>query len=205
MKTIWPAITLVLGLQIAFRSTTSGQGTFTYDQQSSTEAFPGETGSIIQQSQPIGQSFTPGFSEVGFVRLRLADVGFTSLGATLFINLRSDSITGAVLSASAPVDIPNGFGLSTNGYVNFFFTNAIPVTAGLTYFFQPIVQIGDPVQLGGHNGFGYAGGMAYVLGAPITPNDFWFREGTYNVPEPSSVSLVLIGFGALIHRRKRFV
>ncbi len=66
------------------------QGTFLYDQQSSTNETPTSGGAqpVIQQSTPIGQSFTPAFSAVGFVRLKLYDVNPNNgLGATLYVNL----------------------------------------------------------------------------------------------------------------------
>ena len=45
-----------------------GQGTMIYDQQSATNrSFSG--GSPFQEEQPIGQSFTPALSSVGFVEM----------------------------------------------------------------------------------------------------------------------------------------
>src|SRR5438876_9222847 len=92
------------------------QGTFIYDQQSSTNehSLP-DLYTLITQNQPIGQSFTPGLQSVRFVKLWISDA--TGLEGTLYVNLRGDSITGAVLSASAPVMLPSNFG----GPVTFLF------------------------------------------------------------------------------------
>ncbi|MGI8967287.1 MAG: hypothetical protein ACR2H1_14545, partial [Limisphaerales bacterium] len=49
------------------------QGTFIYDQQSSTnENEPGGNGTI-QNLSPLGQSFTPMMTSIGFIRLQFAD------------------------------------------------------------------------------------------------------------------------------------
>jgi hypothetical protein len=53
-------------------------GTFIYDQQSSTEANLGEAAVVIQSSQPVGQSFTPSLSSVGFIR-RTVDASVNGL------------------------------------------------------------------------------------------------------------------------------
>src|SRR5437764_1369181 len=98
-----------------------GQGTFIYDQQSSTDEFvpPFGAGTIIQQFSSYGQSFTPALTSVGFIRLKLYDGSLTDgLGATFYVNLRSNSISGPVLGFSTGVLMTNGFA----GPVNFYFT-----------------------------------------------------------------------------------
>src|SRR5688572_19543107 len=96
----------------------SAQGTYVYDQQSSTEAYLGEAAVVIQSSQPIGQSFTPSLSGVGFIRLYLVDATANGLGATVFLNLRTESITGPVLGFTSSVSMPDSFA----GSVDFFFS-----------------------------------------------------------------------------------
>jgi hypothetical protein len=176
------------------------QGTFQYDQQSSIEGLPGETSFVIQTSQPLGQSFTPSLSTVGFVRLRLADGSFDGLGATVHVNLLENSITGNILAASGSFSMPDGFGIGFNRYVDFFFASPISVTPGVSYFFQPVVDSGGPWSVGAHNGFGYSGGTAFVQGQPAGSDDLWFREGIV-VPEPGTWALLLLGLGALAWRR----
>src|ERR1044071_3215772 len=84
-----------------------GQGTFVYDQQSSTEAFfPGDA--VIQVDQP-GQSFTPGLSAIDFIRLYLGDNNpGNALGATVRIDLRTNSISGPVIASTDPVFMADG-------------------------------------------------------------------------------------------------
>ena len=106
-----------------------GQGTFVYDQQSSDESHYME-GSAGLGLQP-GQSFTPALPSVGFIRLYLYDGFRNGLSGTLNVNLRSDSITGPVLSSAIPVTLPDGFA----GTVDFLFSTPVSVTPGeLTFF-----------------------------------------------------------------------
>jgi hypothetical protein len=172
------------------------QGAFVYDQQSSDES--NISGLIsIQPFQPMGQSFTPTLPSVEFVRLALQDINFgNALGATLYVNLRSGSITGAVLAASSPVFMPDSF----FGVTNFFFSPGASLTPGTTYYLQPVVQSGDVWGVAAYNGYNYTGGTEFLQGAPFGNNDLWFREGV--VPEPSSLSLVLLGVGAFVYRRR---
>jgi hypothetical protein len=179
------------------------QGSFVYDQQSAVEGNPGEGGLNIQAFQPLGQSFTPALSSVGFVRLRLTDplVG-NSLGSTIYVNLRVDSITGSIMGSTAPVSIPDGFGIGGDGYVSFLFSTPLTVTPGVLYYFQPVVQSGDPTSIGFGNGFGYPGGMFFFQGQPSPSSDLWFREGII-VPEPGTWALLLLGSWAICWRRAR--
>ena len=117
-----------------------GQGTIVYDQQSSIEGNNGEGAYDIQSNQPMGQSFTPAFSSVGFIRLRLLDGNFGGGGASVYVNLREDSIAGNILASSLQVSMPDGF----TGFADFFFSTPVTVNAATTYFFQPVIQSGDP-------------------------------------------------------------
>src|SRR5882672_1048303 len=81
-------LTLMLAGLVAY-----GQDTFTYDQQSSNETTNGGKTMAIQANEPIGQSFTAALSSVGFIRLFLSDNAFDSVGATVYVNLRTNSIT----------------------------------------------------------------------------------------------------------------
>ncbi|MGH7952619.1 MAG: PEP-CTERM sorting domain-containing protein [Limisphaerales bacterium] len=190
-----------------------GQGTLIYDQQSaSSDVYGGESPSIIQNNEPLGQSFTPTLSSIGFIRLETED-GFylNSIGATLSVNLWAGSIegSGTLLGSTIPVFLPGGFGFlpggsGTGGFTNFFFSTPIVVTPGETYYFQPVVQSGDRWAIfPSFNYPPYSGGTAYYNGVASPARDLWFREGTYIVPEPSSSWLVLLGSGVLIYVRKR--
>src|SRR5439155_560828 len=98
--------------------------TYAYDQQSATESTGGGFSTIIQSNQPIGQSFTPTFSSVGFIRLATRDPFFNGVDATPSVNLLSGSIVGPVLGTADPVSLPDTFA----GYVDFIFPTPVSVT-----------------------------------------------------------------------------
>jgi len=187
MKTQFLLIPVILALT-ARCACGQGTTTFTYDQQSADESHMMDLGFIIQSNQPAGQSFTPLLASVGFVRLHVISGQNSSSASTLYVNLRSDSITGAVLAVTAPLHLTGIFADT----VNFFFTNAVPVNAGTTYFFQPVVVTADTGIQTFYGAYNYPGGAMFLNGAAISAGDLWFREGTYDiVPEPSTFSLIL--------------
>src|SRR5262245_18890354 len=111
--------------------TANAQGAFIYDQQSATEATAGGGAAFIQRLQPFGQSFTPTLPSVGFIRLLLSDAGVNGLSSVVYVNLRSNSITGPVLGSTEPVFLPDGFGVfGSSPYTNFFFATPVPVNPG---------------------------------------------------------------------------
>jgi len=177
------------------------QGTFVYDQQSvPNDTTGGEGAPIIQANGPVGQSFTPLLPGVGFVRLFLGDSSRNGIGATILLNLRSDSMTGPILSSSQPVFMADGFA----GLTNFFFPTEVPVSPGTTYIFELVVQSGDKWVVVDDPNFNYPGGTAFGQGLPALPFDLWFREGII-IPEPSSLVLALSGlacFAVLIRRHQ---
>ncbi len=179
-----------------------GQGTFVYDQQSSDESNYQEGGADIQQNQPIGQSFTPSLSTVGFVRLFIYNgLLLDTTPADVVVNLRSTSITGPVLGVSATVTIPGGslFG----GPIDFVFAAPVSVTPGVSYYFQPVVLNNSNLGLSRSLLYNYPNGSAYIGGVTDSTSDLWFREGIV-VPEPSSLILLFVGgsLAAWYHRRK---
>jgi hypothetical protein len=201
-----PFLTYFFTLLMSVGFLACGQGTFIYDQQSADESAGGGGAQGIQAYQPIGQSFKPALSLVGFVRLQLFDVNSgNSNGATVHVNLRSNSVTGPVLASTDAVFMPDGFGVGNGnrGYTNFLFSTPAPVTPGVTYYLQPVVQSGDAWAIVSYN-YGYPGGSIFLQGATIPGIDLWFREGIV-VPEPSSGLLFLFGSGAVAwrHRRRR--
>ena len=174
-----------------------GQGTMIYDQQSATNqgVAGGDAGFPIQEQQPMGQSFTPALSSVGFVQLKFTDGNpGNGLGATVYVNLLANSISGTVLGSTAPVFMPDGvFEVATS----FLFSSAVPVVPGTTYYLQPVVASGDaPWDAVGGN-YDYSGGTLYISGTPNSSGyDLWFREGDI-VPEPPSGLLVLLGVAGI--------
>src|SRR5689334_20779505 len=163
-----PAI-LISGVALA-------QGTFQYDQRSWPVPIAANVLQYLQPNQLVGQSFTPSLSSVGFVQLELFDGHPNNgLGATLYVNLRSNSITGPILSSSDPVflpDTPTGGGLT-----NFLFPGGASVIPGTTYFFEILVQSGDLWLVNSLGANDYSAGTAFLQGAAQPLEDFWFREG----------------------------
>ena len=134
-----------------------GQGTVIYDQQSAVEGASSESGGIITTSQPFGQSFTPTFSSVGFIRLWVSDLaGGNGIGSTVSVNLRAGSITGPILTSTDPVFLPDAFGNGpgNRGYPDFFFSTPATVTPGATYYFQPVLLSGDALLVFGDSTYG---------------------------------------------------
>jgi hypothetical protein len=176
-----------------------GQGTFIYDQSSATNRSV-SGGVAIQEEQPVGQSFTPALSSVGFVQLEFLDANpGNGLGATVYVNLRADSITGTILGSTDPVAMPDRF---YYGITNFFFSTPVAVSPGTVYFLQPVVQSGDSQWAVADGPYNYPGGTGFEYGQP-DPNGFdeWFREGVLT-PEPSSGLLILAGFGGMFIARR---
>lgn len=188
----------------------NAQGTFLFDQQSSTDetAPPFGSGLLLpyQTSLPgDGQSFSPTLTSVGFIRLMFDDATpGDGLGASVFVNIRSGSITGSIIGVSGSVSMLDGF----RGPMTFTFGSGVPVVPNTSYFFEPVeIPSGPPnfangpwnVAVGQYN---YSGGTAFLNGTANGAQDFWFREGVV-VPEPSSVALLLAGAALFVVRRKR--
>jgi hypothetical protein len=176
------------------------QGTmYVYDQQSSTDEtpFPGDGGDMRQIAGPWGQSFTPSLSSIDFIRLKFADGNTSDAGgATVYLNLHADSLTGAVLGSTAAVTMPSNFA----GTTTFLFPTSIALTPGTTHYFEPILVPGQGSWLINGGEYGYPGGSIFANGLPALGSDLWFREGVI-VPEPSSVSLILLA-GTLLYLRR---
>lgn len=191
MKTKFSTALLLLATLLAH-----SQGTFIYDQQSTN--FVEGSADLYQPAQPMGQSFTPAFSSIAFVRLYLIDVGNLAEGATVFVNLRADSITGANLGSSSLVPLPNNY----FGFTDFLFSVPVAVTPGVTYYFQPVIQSGDNFASAVTDG-SYVGGTGFSQGVPVSGANLWFQEGIVIVPEPSPSLLALLGSGAWLFLRRQ--
>lgn len=195
-KTFWFS---VIG-SVALSSSAQAQGTFVFDQQSSTvETAPSGIFEQFQIRQPFGQSFMPTLSSIDFVRLYVGDYIFPNgPGAQIYVNLLSDSITGSVMATSSTIFMPGSF----SGYTNFVFPGSVALTPGTTYYLEPVALSGNPnTQI--LASFTYLNGTLYSSGTAQNAQ-LWFREGIV-VPEPSTVALVAIGLMALPtckHRRQ---
>jgi hypothetical protein len=176
-----PSLKIFIVLLVVLGVTdTRGQLSFSYDQQSATNAVS-HYGYLIQAMYPMGQSFTPSLPAIDFVQLQLSDAWqpHDGLGATMFVNLRSGSITGAVLASSSPVVMPDGF---VDGITNFMFPSTVSLTAGSTYYIEPILQATTEPWYIKADYYYYPGGSAFLRGNPIDL-DLWLREGVA-IPEP---------------------
>jgi hypothetical protein len=179
-----------------------GQGTLVYDQQSATNRSFNGYGAPFGVEQPFGQAFTPALSSVGFVQLELDDpYPGDGIGATVYVNLWADSLaTGTLVDSTAPVAMPDRFFL---GITNFVFARPVPVTAGTTYYLQPVVQSGDNSWAIIAGDFAYPSGTLFINGHPdVNGFKLWFREGTY-VPEPSSTWLFALAASTFCAARFR--
>ena len=177
------------------------QGTFQYDQRSWPVPIPANVLEYIQPNEPIGQFFTPSLSFVGFVQLELFDAHPNNgLGATVYINLRSNSINGPILASTDPVflpDTPIG-----GGVTNFLFPSAAAVVPGTTYFFEIALQSGDLWLINSLGANDYSAGTEFLQGAAQPLEDFWFREGVV-IPEPSTTALLLVAGALFCVQRKK--
>lgn len=172
-----------------------------YDQQSTNP--PSILGDYlnIQEDSPLTQSFIPSLSAIGFVQFEFWDMPNNgNNGATVYAKLwtgSSDPRFGAtLLGSTAPIYMPDGFGSVFAGVTNFYFSTPIALTAGQTYYLQPVVLSGDdPWDIWAPSDT-YPNGQLFESGAGFS-KDLWFREGV--VPEPSTLALVglssLLAFG----------
>jgi len=179
----------VAALTLAARS----QDYFLIDQQSADESSPTESGSPLGLGTRMLQSFTPAFSSIDFVRLKLATaVGGPGLPAYVDVRLWSAWPSGRQLAMTELETIPDGF----DGYVVFRFQTPVPLTPGTTYFINANRQGEQEVFWASDSRLGYPGGMGYSGGTARPQWDFWFQEGIV-VPEPTTTALLFVGLGAL--------
>jgi hypothetical protein len=176
------------------------QGTLVIDQQA-----PLAMGSTaIQGTEPLGQSFTPSLSAVGYIQLALADANpGNSLGATVTVDLRAGSITGTILGTATPVTMPDGFAATVpfNNPPTFYFATPVTVTPGTMYFFDVNVLSGDTWKVAEGPGTYYANGTGFSYGVANSSFNLTFAEGVV-VPEPPAAWLALAGGGMFLGLRR---
>lgn len=180
-------------------TTCPGQGYFSYDQQSSVDqSFVPGGGSILGLA-PYGQSFTPLSSTMNFIRLGVYDkVPNNGLGATLYLNLRTDSIGGSIIASSQSILLGNGY----SGFTDFFFDSPVVLAPGDLYVFEIVAEPGSDNWGASAGEYLYSGGMAFGGGLSVPGSDLWFREGTYTVPEPSVAAILLLGAAVFMWRQR---
>ena len=196
------------------------QGVLVYDQQSATGPIsPSGHDFFDIQPEPLTQSFIPTLSAIDFVQFEFWDIsGNGDKGATVYVNLWAgspnvNSHSATLLSSTMPVYIPDGFGSAFAGATNLYFSSSVALTAGQTYYLQPVVLSGDnPLDimvLGNVYPYtdAYPSGQLYSSGSPFEL-DLWFREGVVApVPEPAALALVGLGglFVFIFRRRSKLV
>lgn len=170
-----------------------GQGAFVWDQGSTkiTDQLSALT------NTPLGQGFTPTMSSMDAAAFNLS-VGYLGTSGDVVIDVRSGSVTGAIIGTSNPQTVVGG-----NGSVYFFtFSSPVTLTPGAQYYLEPVEISGN--NLWAWLGFAPPGtGQAICGGYVDHADNFYFEEGTI-VPEPSIAALFMIG-GDIVywHRRKR--
>jgi hypothetical protein len=140
---------------------------------------------------PIGESFTPSLTSLNFVSLLTEEA--SGAPYTLEANIRSSSISGAVLETSDPIVIspPSP---TTPVTALFIFSNPVPLVPGNLYVIQ-VVDLSGQGLIGSSGINNYAGGTQ-ILGGILQPdNDLWFREGIISTPEPET--LLFLGIGLI--------
>ena len=173
---------------------TFGQGVLVLDQYSWLDEtpFPGSGTFITANANPWGQSFTPTLSAVDYVRFKFADGDrLQTGGATVHVNILSDSISGRLLASTEPVFMADGFA----GVATFLFPASVPVVPGTVYYFTVAVHPGSDLWAIDSAGYNYPGGSGFWAGV-AGAGDLWFQEGIV-VPEPTVLWIALIGAGAL--------
>ena len=126
------------------------------------------------RDRPLGQSFTPALSSVGFVQFILWPVSPDGSEHTVCVNLWSGSISnGTLLASTAQTVVSNNFGSRET----FNFYPPVPVTPGTTYFLQPVTAFGTSSLRIALPLNSYSGGTAYIQGTTNFGVSLWFREG----------------------------
>jgi hypothetical protein len=134
------------------------------------------------------QEFTPSLSSLNVVQLFTRDVN-PSVGATLIMNIRKDSVTGPIVGTSDSINLPIGF----KGVTQFTFPQMISLVPGSIYAIEPVFLGGD-LWVTYENAFfesSYPNGRLFFNGSENFwgyDRDFWFVEGVL-IPEPSTFAL----------------
>ncbi len=163
---------------------------------------------------PMGQSFVPTLTGFDFVELMMGDATTAPEDGAAYVRIRRDWINGPVIGASEVVPLedcfalpnPPGCGIAGGGdvEVHFAFSEQVALIPGETYVLE-VVAAGGFFGVGNVsialNDF-YPQGTMFSQGSPVAFRDMWFREGMI-VPEPGTLSLMLLGSLALACRRVR--
>ncbi len=146
-----------------------------------------------------GQSFTPSFSSIDGAEFRIRSDGASS---TLHLEVREgQGLLGTLLGSSGQVTID-----SILSVVHFDLLSSVTLSPGSLYTLILALDSGTTFAGDISNLNPYAGGLAIDnAGSSFAGLDFWFREGTHaaQVPEPSMLALLALGFAGLSWNRRR--
>lgn len=134
---------------------------------------------------PIGQTFVPIRDRMNWVTLMLAEGPSFSEGVDLAINVRTGTITGAIVATSRAASLPDG----VNDLVRFDFDVDVSLAVGTAYTFE-IVRVSETgyAMVRGADGDPCAGGSAWSQGQHFDHADLFYRIGWDDLTPSDEVS-----------------
>ena len=139
----------------------------------------------IQALSPVVQEFTPSIGGLDVIEIWTEDGSFPVTnggGATLQLWLRDDTTNNALLAASRPLALPDGW----NGPARLLFTNIVWLEGAKRYAMELKVLSRDNWLVRSHGDLfppPYPAGRYFLRGAATERSDMWFRTGV-RVPRP---------------------
>lgn len=197
MKSTCPFRLGLLALTLLVLSVSSAKADTIFDQTNT--SLP--TGEVLFQNvavfSPIGQSFAPSLTSLNFVNLLTESGTGTSAPFTLEVEIRSGSISGAILGTSQLTTvIPPPFAFVVTPFT---FSTPVTLLPGNPYVMQVLAISGEGL-VGSANTNNYPRGTQILSGIAQPNNDLWFQEGV-TTPEPSTTLLITVGLIGLAARR----
>lgn len=132
----------------------------------------------IDYHEPIGQEFVPSMSPLVGVEVSLAILNPTFGDANITVNIREDTIDGAIVATASQL-IADDF----SGWNYFEFPSQVSVSVGDTYVLE---LVSDTITHGWYYNYPnpYTSGRAIYEGTANENQDLLFRTYTYIEPEP---------------------
>jgi hypothetical protein len=132
----------------------------------------------IDYHEPIGQEFIPSMSPLVGVDVRLAILNPTYGDANITVNIREDTIDGAIVATTSQL-IADDF----SGWNYFEFPSPVSIDTGETYVLE---LVSDTITHGWYYNYPnpYTAGRAIYEGTANENQDLLFRTYTYVEPKP---------------------